>query len=59
MDKEELQTALGLVYDIMGSEQLGKSIGAMYANIVKELQKNGFSREEAISLAGSMNLGKH
>ena len=44
------------IYEIMGDPELAKSVAKMFKNIVDELQKVGFSQQQAIDIATKFSL---
>ena len=50
MDKEELKEQVKLLFEIMSDSEVIKSITDMTWDLYSELQKKGFTKEEALQL---------
>lgn len=55
MYKEDVKELMSLTFEIMGSKELSEAIAKMAKNIVDELEKQGFLRDEAIRILCNLN----
>ena len=54
---EEYKEIFKAIYDILNDGELARSLVSFYATMLKEFEKQGFSRQEGISILSTMNFG--
>jgi len=57
MMNEEYKEIFKAIYDILNDGELARSLVSFYATMLKEFEKQGFSRQEGISILSTMNFG--